>query len=33
MKKTINDKLDIEKGNFTDIDYISPAYINKKNPK
>lgn len=33
MKKIMNDKLEIEKGNFTDIDYISPAYINKKNPK
>ena len=33
MKKIINDKLEIEKGKFTELDYISPAYINKKNPK
>lgn len=33
MKKKQKVILDIEKGNFKEIDYISPSYINKKNPK
>ena len=32
MKKNKN-KENIKKGGFTNIDYISPSYINKKNPK
>lgn len=28
-----NENLDLEKGNFKNIDYISPSYLNKGNPK
>ena len=31
MKKKEN--IEIKEGGFSDIDYISPAYVDKKNPK
>ncbi len=33
MKKQQKENIEIEKGNFKDIDYISPSYIDKRNPK
>ena len=31
--KNQQENIDLEKGNFKDIDYISPSYIDKRNPK
>ena len=33
MKNQQKQNIDLEKGNFKDIDYISPSYIDKRNPK
>lgn len=33
MKNQQEENIELEKGNFKDIDYISPSYIDKKNPK